>query len=124
MAAAKLDFIIEQGSTFQRKLIFKDSEGVLVDLSGLTLRGQIRQNPSSPTITASFTCVIDPDQITNKGQASISLTAIETAAMVLPEQKFASRKTVAFAYDIEKVGGSVVTRILEGVVNVSPEVTK
>ena len=126
MSAAKLEFNIEQGATFKRILVFKDSDGVLIDLTGVVLRGQIRKTATDSTIISSFTCVVDPDQITNKGQATISLTATQTSAIAVDPQKFAERKPQKYAYDLEKVESDTVTvvRVLEGIVNVSPEVTK
>lgn len=122
MAAAKYDFTIEQGATFTKTLTIKDSSAALVDLTGQTFRGQIRKVAGGVDLLATFTCVVS-DQITNKGEVVISLTATDTSAIPITTQAKAVRKLDVYAYDVERVTGSNVDRILEGEVSISPEVT-
>ena len=46
MAAAQYDILIEQGATFSRTFVWKDSSEVAVDLTGYTARMQIRKTKS------------------------------------------------------------------------------
>lgn len=124
MAAAKLNITIEQGATFFRTVTVKDSAGDPIDITGWTLRGQVRESQSADTPLASFVCAI-LDQITNTGEATFSLSATVTAAM--PEATYIkpSLKNSLYLYDleVEKPGGEVI-RLLQGVVTFVPEVTK
>ena len=124
MAAGKLDFYLEQGTDFLRKLIFQDSTPALEDLTGQTFRGQIRKSISDATIVVSFTFNI-LNQTTNRGEVEFSLTNIQTSGIVLKPQNVVTREPQEFAYDIEReFTDGRVERVLEGIVKVSPEVTR
>lgn len=130
MAAAKLDIYIEQGATFSLTVTFRappvppSLTGVPINLTGYTYRGKIRKRLSDTQVIVDLTCTI-LDQTTNTGQVTFSLTAAQTAAIALKPQKTATRVPEPFAYDIEVVyPNSTVDRVLEGVANISPEVTK
>lgn len=124
MAAAQLDILIEQGSTFFYELTFKDDTNALIDLTGYTFAAELRATISSPTVIDNFTCVVR-NQTTNKGQMYFTLTATQTKAIVLKQQTTATRITQAFCYDLNMTLADAVTvdRVLQGVANVSPEVT-
>ena len=49
MAAGRYNLLIEQGSTFQIELQYKDSNGVAVDLTGYSGKLQIRPSIGSTT---------------------------------------------------------------------------
>lgn len=127
MAAAKLNLYLEQGSSFYRKLRFTDNATPTpapINLTGMTFAGKIRKNISDVAEILSFTCTI-LNQSTNPGEMTITLTAIETAGIVLKKQTVQQRVTEPFCYDLELTYPSgTVERILEGVVNISPEVTR
>ena len=124
MAAAKLDFYLEQGTDFLRKLIFQDSTPALEDLTGQTFRGQIRKSISDSTIVVAFTFTI-LNQLTNKGEVTFSLTNAQTSSIVLKPQNVVTREAQEFAYDIEReFTDGRVERVIEGVIKVSPEVTR
>ena len=124
--AGTLNLSIDQGSTFSRTIRIMDGEtpSAAVDLTGQTFRGQIRKYATDATAVATFTCTV-LDQGTNTGEMTFSLTAAQTAAIVLKAQKTALRTAIDYSYDIERVLVSgAVERLLEGVVSVSPEVTR
>jgi len=124
VAAASLDLTIEQGTTFKRVLTIKDDLDALIDLTGETFRGQIRKTPSSTTIVATFTCTLR-NQVTNKGEVEILISAADTALIPLASQSKPLIVAENFVYNIERVKtDSTVSRILEGIAIVSPEVTK
>lgn len=127
MAAGKLDFYIEQGSDFLRKLIFQDNAVPTPNkenLTGQTFRGQIRRSISDATIVVSFSFSI-LDQVTNTGEVEVRLTSSQTSSISLKPQTSAQREPQEFAYDIERVfTDGRVERVLEGLVLVSPEVTR
>lgn len=121
MAATK-KLEIDQGATFPLGLTIKDADLVAIDISAWTFRGQIREFPESSTTLASFSFDITDGP---NGQVTASLSAAVTAAIPVPDSKSSSRRVAKYAYDIEAVraDGSVI-RLLEGIAEVSPEVTK
>jgi hypothetical protein len=123
MGAANLDINIEQGATYSLLLTFKDSSNVEVNLTGYTFSGKIKETFSSDTVV-SFTCTLG-NQTTNTGEVTISLTAVETAAISVKSSKGSQRTLTQYFYDIEAVKPDAsIDRVLEGKAFVSPEVTK
>jgi hypothetical protein len=116
MSASIYNINIEQGATFTRTITWKDSANVAINLTGYTARMQIRERVESSTALVSLT---HSSGITLGGAAGtvvITITATQTDA--LPNMK----KGV---YDLELVSaGGIVTRLLQGEVVVSPQVTR
>lgn len=106
--AQKANITIDQGSTFSSGIELLNDNDEAVDVTNYVSRGQIRKHYSSSN-AVSFTTTL------SNGSLIISLTANQTAAIV------AGR----YVYDIELVDPSnTVLRILEGIVTVTPEVTR
>jgi len=116
MAAASYDILIEQGATFSRTFIWKDSEEVAVDLTDYTARMQIRRTKSNSTSLAEAT--------TENGY--IELGGDEgTVIVTIPASVTADFEFLRGVYDIELIDSEgVVTRLVEGAVEVSREVTR
>lgn len=110
------DLIIYVGATFTRRVVWKDSLGALIDLTGYTARMQIRQSVRNPAILLTLTT--ENGGITLGGAAGtvdLLLTSTQTAALTAR----------AGVYDIELIDSTgVVTRLLQGAVEISPEVTR
>lgn len=109
------NLIIDQGTTYSLTITVSDANGNELDLTGYTLRSQLRKSYGSSSYTA-FT--VTPAQDPTTGQLTISLTATQTSAL----------KAGRYVYDVEIVSpvidGSEVTRVLEGIITVTPEVTR
>ena len=73
------------------------------------MTSQIRKSYDAATKTDFTTAKVD-----NTGQVTISLTAAETAAL----------KSGRYVYDIEIASASETLRVLEGIVTVTPNVTR
>lgn len=101
---------VDQGSDFSSVVTVSNSDGALVDLTGYTYRGQIRKTYSSST-AVDFT--VTANTPTN-GELTITLTAAQTGAM----------KAGRFVYDVEIELANVVTRVVEGQLEVTPRVTR
>jgi len=102
---------IDQGSTFSVDIDVTDSDGDALDLTDFTVQGQMRKTYTSSTATTFVS------EITNAtgGVVTISLTAATTNAL----------KAGRYVYDVEITSpASVVTRIVEGQVEVTPGVTQ
>lgn len=111
MPAGRYNPIIEQGADFRRTLTLT-YDGVPISLVGSTLRSDIKKNVTDTNVMASFTINI-LDAV--NGQFEIVLTHTETAALEAGD---------AF-YDLEwETPGAEVIRLLEGVIKITPEVTR
>lgn len=108
------DFKIYQGATFSRVITWKDESGALVDLTGYSARMQIRKKIDGDSIIELTT---SNGRITLGGAAgtiTLNISATDTAALLSNG-----------VYDLELVAsGNIVTRLLEGSVTLSREVTK
>lgn len=109
------DILAPQGATFSETYTYKVN-GALVDLTSYTARMQVRKTPSSDVKLLDLTT--ENSGITLGGVAgTITVGASATAMAAVPSGKY--------RYDLEVVSsGGVVTRLLEGVFVVSPEVTR
>ena len=111
MAAGKYNFTLEQGATFSREITVQDS-GSAMNLTGYTPRMQMRSTHDSSTIALTFTATI-----LNAAQGKISLSATDTLTSAVEEG--------IYVYDLEiESSGGTVTRLMEGKVTVTPEVTR
>lgn len=109
-AAANL--YIDQGSTFSTTVYVKNDNETAFDLTGHTAAGQIRKSYSSSTAVDFTLEIADPSTL---GQINASLTATQTATL----------EEGRYVYDIEVTSTSgTVTRVLEGIITVSPQVTR
>lgn len=108
--AIKANLIIDQGSTFATALTVTDEEGNALTLSSYTGAAQMRKHYTSSNAT-SFSVAID----SNTGIVTLSMTANQTSNLV------AGR----YVYDVELTdANNVVSRIVEGIVTVTPQVTR
>jgi hypothetical protein len=107
--ATKANLVIDQGSTFSTDLTLTDENGDVLNLSGYTANSQIRKWYTSTTSTA-FTTAVN----TAVGVITLSLTDTQTSNLV------AGR----YVYDVEISNGSTVSRVVEGIVTVTPNVTR
>lgn len=122
MAAPVYNTTVERGSTFQLTVTYKDASGTVVNLTGWTFRMQVRESQSALTTVltsegGSPTIAIDE---TNKatGVLVFSVTPANTTAI--------SPSTLTTAYydiEIQKTSTGEVRRILQGKLNISPEIT-
>jgi len=111
MAAGKYNFTLEQGTTFSREITVQDS-GSAMNLTGYQVRMQMRSTHDSSTIALTFDTSISN---ASQGKIQISKPAADTAAI----------EEGLYVYDLEiESGSSGVTRLMEGQVTVTPEVTR
>lgn len=108
--ATKANLVIDQGSTFSSDLTLTDENGDPLTLNGYTANSQIRKWYSSTNASATFTTSIN----TVSAVITLSLTANQTSNLV------AGR----YVYDVEISDGAEVSRIVEGIVTVTPQVTR
>lgn len=126
MAAGKYSFLIEQGATLSFELQYKDSAGTPIDLTGYTARMQIRSSVDSTTTIASLTSTLTADGTGlnlsgSSGTKPLSSGSIGVYISAASSSLFTFNEGV---YDLELVSGSTVTRLIEGKVKLSKEVTR
>lgn len=108
--AIKANLIIDQGTTYSTDLQLTDDAGNVIDLTSYTAAAQIRKTYTSSSAT-NFTVTIGA----STGLVTLSLTANQTSNIT------AGR----YVYDVELTSaGGVVSRIIEGIVTVTPQVTQ
>lgn len=107
------DLVIEQGATFSLTITLKKPNKLPFDLTGYTGRSQIRKNYAATDVIASFSVAVPSPQ--KDGKVVMSLTDEQTAALAI----------ISGVYDLELESPTgEVTRVLQGKVVVSPEVTR
>lgn len=120
--ASNYKLMIDQGSTLTRTITLKYSSGVAYDLTGATFAGQIRKSATNPAKITDLTLTVT-SPATN-GQLTLSLTDTQTAALPVDSNPGPERVSTLYCYDVEMTKGGVITRVLQGEVLVSPEVTR
>ena len=100
---------IDQGTTYSLTITLTNDDGTAKDLSSYTVSAQMRKSYYTSTYTAFTTAKVDLT-----GELTISLTAAQTSDI----------KAGRYVYDIEIASSEETLRILEGIVTVTPEVTK
>ena len=109
---AILNLQIDQGSTFSKQITVYETDGTTVqNLTGYTVASQIRKNYTSTNYTTINATNNDP----TNGVIVMSLAATQTATL----------KAGRYVYDLQiTAADATVTRIIEGVITIKPEVTK
>ena len=107
--ATKANIVIDQNSTFNTEIDLTDDAGNSLDLAGYTAKSQIRRWYTSTLPTAEF------DVSLNSGAILLSLSANSTANLVYGR----------YVYDVTLTDSSNnVTRVVEGIVTVTPGVSR
>lgn len=108
--ATKANLVVDQGATYSTSITITDDNDNIYDLTGYTGAAQMRKHYTSSNAT-SFSVSLEAQT----GIVTLSLTAGQTANLT------AGR----YVYDVEITSSSnVVSRILEGIVTVTPNVTR
>ncbi len=103
------NIVIDQGTTFSLDVNLTNDDTSAKDLTDYTVTSQLRKSYEATTAT-DFTTA----KVNNTGKITISLTAVQTAAL----------KAGRYVYDIEIASSSETLRVLEGLVTVTPNVTR
>jgi hypothetical protein len=112
--AGSFDFTIEQGATFNLLMTWR-IDNVAVNLTGYTARLQARIDVDETDTILSLTTGAGITLGGAAGTISLDQTATQTA--LLPKGEY--------VYDLElQSSGGIVTRLLQGELNISAEVTR
>jgi hypothetical protein len=109
--ATKANLVIDQGTTFSVDLDLTDDNGDILSLDGFSANSQLRKWYTSTNSTAFATAIN-----VASGQITLTLTANQTGLLT------AGR----YVYDVELTQNSTnaVSRVVEGIVTVTPQVTR
>ena len=112
--AAIANLIIDQGANFSSDITVKDANGNAFDLTGYTTEAKMAKGYASTRTRTTITSAVASDATT--GVVSLSLTSTQTAALDAPER---------YVYDVEitQTSTGTVTRVIEGIISVRPNVT-
>jgi hypothetical protein len=107
--AQKVNIVIDQGTTFNTDYTFTDEFNDPINFTTYTGRSQMRRSYMSSTSYA-FT---------------VGLTSIGVVSLAMSANTTSSIPAGRYLYDLEvEDQNGVVSRLVEGIVTVSPEVTK
>ena len=131
MASGKYSFVIEQGATTDFQIVYKDSDGVAVDLSGYTAAMQLRDSKGGSTLYATLTSSLGDTYTKTSGSAFLSLsgsnlTTDQVSGSIGVYIGHGVTNDFSFNeayYDIEITNGQIRTRLLEGAIKLTKQVT-
>jgi hypothetical protein len=111
--AAYAELYLDQGTTFNNVInLTDDLTNAYINVSGYVVRSQMRRSYYSQNASATITCTISDAP---NGEITMSMTAANTANL----------KAGRYLYDLEVIDtAGTVSRILEGIITVTPEVTR
>jgi hypothetical protein len=130
MAAGRYSFVVEQGSTINFEIAYKDSNGDPIDLTGYQARMQLRPSPGSDSLYLSLSSSIlsDGTGLNLSGSDGLKPPTSGTIGIFISAVSSSQLDFGEAYYDLEisstTNGYPVVTRILEGKVQLSKEITK
>lgn len=111
--AATAHLTIEQGATFSTDVTVKDNAGDVFNLTGYTASAKMAKGYASTRTRVVLTTAIGSP---TTGVITLSLSADETNNLDAPAR---------YVYDVEilRTSDSTITRVIEGIITVSPSVT-
>jgi hypothetical protein len=101
---------IDQGSDFVTEMTLENDNGTPMNLAGYNVRSQFRKSYNSAVGYDFVTTVTNAVQ----GKFTLSLSGVASSAI----------KPGRYLYDVEVYGTLTKTRVVEGVITISPEITK
>ena len=114
MSAGRYNMVVEKGATFSLVLTWKDANSALINLTGYTARLQFRDRTKTILIAELTTANGGITLGGAAGTITLAMTAAATTAITHS----------AGVYDLEMIAGSgAVTRLIEGGVQFTSEVT-
>ena len=111
--AAYVELYMDQGANFRNVVnLTDDISNASIDLNSYLVRSQMRRSYYSANATANIVCTVTDS---SNGEITMSMTAANTANI----------KAGRYLFDLEtEDGNGFVTRVLEGIITVTPQVTR
>ena len=128
MAAGKYSFTIEQGTTLDFEIQYKSPNNLPIDLTGYSGKMQIKSNfaDNNPTtyITLSSSLAGDGTGLNFSGSNGSTPPSSGSIGIYISAASSSAFTFQTARYDLEISSGDTVTRILEGQITLSKEVTR
>ena len=111
--AAYVELYMDQGANFRNVVnLTDDISNASINLNSYLVRSQMRRSYYSANATANIVCTVTDS---SNGEITMSMTAVNTANI----------KAGRYLFDLEtEDGNGFVTRVLEGIITVTPQVTR
>jgi hypothetical protein len=127
MPAGKYSLLIEQGATLNLELQYKDSNNTPIDLTGYSGKMQIKNNyaDSATTTYATLSSSLNSDGtgLNFSGSNGTNPPTSGTIGIFISATTASNFNFDTAYYDIEITTGSIVTRLLQGTIALSKQVT-
>jgi len=109
--AAYVELYMDQGTTFNNTInITDDVTNAAVNIYGYTVTSQMRRSYYSANATANIVCTVTN---TSNGEITMSMTAANTSNI----------RPGRYLFDVKTVDrNNITSRILEGIITVTPQV--
>lgn len=128
MAAGKYSFTIEQGSTVDFELRYKDADGNPINLQGHRSKMQIKSGyaDNNPTtyLTLSSSILSDRTGLNLSGSSGDTPLTSGSIGLYISAATSSLLSFDTAYYDIVITSGSTITRILEGQIKLAKQVTR
>jgi hypothetical protein len=105
---------MDQGAQWTLTVVYDDSNGNPIDLTGYTARMQVRRKFDSPTAVLT---------LDTGGQGIVITPLTGTLALTATTGQTGLVEGGIYVYDLEITNGGVVTRLIQGNMTVRPQVT-
>jgi len=111
--AAIANLTIDQGASFNSDVTVKDANNNAFNLTGYTAAAKMAEGYASTRTRTTITATVAGDAST--GVVTLSMTAADTASL----------DAERYVYDLEitQTSSGTVTRVIEGIITVRPQVT-
>jgi hypothetical protein len=111
--AAIANLSIDQGASFSSDVTVKDANNNAFNLTGYTAAAKMAKGYASTRTRTTITATVAGDATT--GVVTLSMTAADTASL----------DAERYVYDLEitQTSSGAVTRVIEGIITVRPQVT-
>lgn len=106
------EITLDQGTTFSKVITLKNDDGSAKNLANNTFTSQIRKSYYTTSLVSNVTVTVTDAA---NGKLTLSLDAANTAII----------KAGRYLYDVKMTSNtSIVTRVSEGIITVTPSITK
>jgi hypothetical protein len=111
--AAYTELYMDQGTTFRNVInLIDDTTNAYININNYIIRSQMRRSYYSTNATANLVCTITDSA---NGEITVALAAANTSNI----------KAGRYLFDLEIVdANNAVFRVLEGIITVTPEITR
>lgn len=119
MSAGIANFLMLQGATFRRVITVRDANGLAINLTGYTARAKMKGSARDADAIAEFVVTITEPLL-----GKIVMMLPDSVTSLIPASGKYYLNTTKYTYDLELIAPSGdVTRVLNGMIEVSPGVT-